>query len=129
MYSLVILLYPLAIALPFALLFFYRSNSTTPSTTANNNNNNPSSDQTNSDPKPKTIMQPAREDLRPPLDDPYTLEELKQFDGSDPSKPIYVSIKGTSVQRRWSSHLYLSHDNNRFFFFHFRNRHHFRRLS
>ena len=96
MYSLVILLYPLAIALPFALLFFYRSNSTTTtSTTTTTANNNPSSDQTNSDPKPKTIMQPAREDLRPPLDDPYTLEELKQFDGSDPSKPIYVSIKGT----------------------------------
>ncbi|EED79913.1 predicted protein, partial [Postia placenta Mad-698-R] len=31
----------------------------------------------------------------PPRDDPITLEELKQYDGSDPSKPIYVAIKGT----------------------------------
>ncbi|EIN09923.1 cytochrome b5, partial [Punctularia strigosozonata HHB-11173 SS5] len=30
----------------------------------------------------------------PPKDDPYTLEQLKEFDGSDPSKPIYVAIKG-----------------------------------
>ncbi|KAI0058708.1 progesterone binding protein [Artomyces pyxidatus] len=40
-------------------------------------------------------MQPARTDLAPPKDDPFTQEELKQFDGSDPSKPIYVAIKGT----------------------------------
>ncbi|EMD33733.1 hypothetical protein CERSUDRAFT_56375 [Gelatoporia subvermispora B] len=40
-------------------------------------------------------MQPAKTDLEPPKDDPFTLEQLKEFDGSDPSKPIYVSIKGT----------------------------------
>lgn len=45
--------------------------------------------------EPKTIMQPARDDLAPPKDDPFTLEQLKEFDGSDPSKPIYVAIKGT----------------------------------
>jgi hypothetical protein len=44
----------------------------------------------------KTIMQPPRDDLDPPKDDPFTLDELKQFDGSDNSKPIYVSIKGLS---------------------------------
>ncbi|KAF7327118.1 Cytochrome B5 [Mycena kentingensis (nom. inval.)] len=54
----------------------------------------PQSD-TDSDAKPKTIMQPAREDLAPPKDDPYTLEQLKEFSGADPSKPIYLSIKGT----------------------------------
>ncbi|KAF7376944.1 putative steroid-binding protein 3 [Mycena sanguinolenta] len=43
----------------------------------------------------KSIMQPARDDLLPPKDDPFTLAQLKEFDGSDPSKPIYVSIKGT----------------------------------
>ncbi|KAG2132592.1 cytochrome b5 [Suillus cothurnatus] len=43
----------------------------------------------------KTIMQPPRDDLDPPKDDPFTLDQLKQFDGSDSSKPIYVSIKGT----------------------------------
>jgi membrane-associated progesterone receptor component len=40
-------------------------------------------------------MQPAATDLLPPRDDPFTLESLKEFDGTDPSKPIYVSIKGT----------------------------------
>jgi len=44
----------------------------------------------------KTIMQPPRDDLEPPRDDPFTLEQLKEFDGSDLSKPIYVSIKGAS---------------------------------
>ncbi|KAJ7648516.1 cytochrome b5-like heme/steroid binding domain-containing protein [Mycena rosella] len=48
------------------------------------------------DDKPvKSIMQPARTDLAPPKDDPFTLAQLAPFDGSDPSKPIYVSIKGT----------------------------------
>ena len=42
----------------------------------------------------KSIMQPAREDLAPPKDDPYTTEQLKQYDGSDPTKPILVAIKG-----------------------------------
>lgn len=47
-------------------------------------------------------MQAAREDLPPPKDDPFTLEQLKQFDGSDASKPIYVSIKGLLL---WLSYL------------------------
>ena len=37
--------------------------------------------------EPKSVMQPARTD-------PFTMEHLKQFDGADPSKPIYVAIKG-----------------------------------
>jgi hypothetical protein len=44
----------------------------------------------------KSIMQAPREDLLPPKDEPFTLAQLKAFDGSDPSKPIYVSIKGAS---------------------------------
>ncbi|KZT18020.1 progesterone binding protein [Neolentinus lepideus HHB14362 ss-1] len=40
-------------------------------------------------------MQPPRADLAPPKDDEYTLAELTAYDGSDPSKPIYVAIKGT----------------------------------
>ncbi|KAG9316796.1 cytochrome b5-like heme/steroid binding domain-containing protein [Chiua virens] len=39
-------------------------------------------------------MQPPRDDLDPPKDDPFTLRELAAYDGSDESKPIYVSIKG-----------------------------------
>ncbi|KAJ7171453.1 progesterone binding protein [Mycena filopes] len=42
-----------------------------------------------------SIMQPPRDDLAPPKHDPFTLAELQEFDGSDASKPIYVSIKGT----------------------------------
>lgn len=42
----------------------------------------------------KSIMQPPRDDLLPPKDDPFTTEQLREFDGSDPSKPIYVAIKG-----------------------------------
>ena len=44
--------------------------------------------------EPKSVMQPARTDLAPPKDDPFTMEHLKQFDVADPSKPIYVAIKG-----------------------------------
>ncbi|KAH9026719.1 cytochrome b5-like heme/steroid binding domain-containing protein [Lactarius deliciosus] len=40
-------------------------------------------------------MQPERTDIPPPKDDPFTQEALKEFDGSDPAKPVYVAIKGT----------------------------------
>ncbi|TCD66309.1 hypothetical protein EIP91_001555 [Steccherinum ochraceum] len=43
----------------------------------------------------KSIMQPPRTDLAPPKDDPFKLEQLKEFNGADASKPIYVAIKGT----------------------------------
>ncbi|TFK44035.1 cytochrome b5, partial [Crucibulum laeve] len=43
----------------------------------------------------KSIMQPPRQDLAPPKDDPFTTEQLKAYDGTDSSKPIYVAIKGT----------------------------------
>lgn len=42
----------------------------------------------------KSIMQAVREDLQPPKDDPYTLEQLKQFVGAEEGSPIYVAIKG-----------------------------------
>jgi len=42
-----------------------------------------------------SIMQAPSDNLAPPKDDPFTVEQLKQYDGSDPSKPIYVAIKGT----------------------------------
>ena len=50
----------------------------------------------------KPIMQPEQPDLAPPKNDPFTLEQLKEYDGSDESKPIYVSIKGTS-RHAWLS--------------------------
>ena len=43
----------------------------------------------------KTVMQAARKDLAQPKDDPFTYNTLKGFDGSDPTKPIYVAIKGS----------------------------------
>ncbi|KAI0312244.1 cytochrome b5-like heme/steroid binding domain-containing protein [Amylostereum chailletii] len=63
---------------------------------------NPDPPSRDSEPEPaqsqeetKSIMQAERTDLAPPKDDPFTLEQLKQFDGVDESKPIYVAIKGT----------------------------------
>ena len=47
--------------------------------------------------KPKSIMQPENSDLAPPKDDPFTLEQLRLYDGSDPSKPIYLAIKGRFI--------------------------------
>merc|ERR1711879_1138422 len=31
---------------------------------------------------------------RPPKDDPMTPEELKQYNGTDDTKPVYVAVKG-----------------------------------
>jgi len=45
----------------------------------------------------KSIMQPPRNDLAPAKDDPYTMEQLKEYDGSDSSKPILVGIKGAPI--------------------------------
>jgi membrane-associated progesterone receptor component len=45
----------------------------------------------------KSIMSAPRDDLAPPKDDPYTIEQLKAYNGSDPAKPIYVAIKGISI--------------------------------
>ncbi len=43
--------------------------------------------------KTMSIMQPPNQ-VNPPKDEVFTREALKQFDGSDSSKPIYVAIKG-----------------------------------
>jgi hypothetical protein len=47
--------------------------------------------------KISTIMQPERTDLDPPKNAPFTQEQLKEYDGTDASKPVYVAIKGTIV--------------------------------
>nr|XP_031858054.1 uncharacterized protein CI109_006496 [Kwoniella shandongensis]KAA5525126.1 hypothetical protein CI109_006496 [Kwoniella shandongensis] len=41
-----------------------------------------------------SVMSAPSTELAPPKDDPITPSQLSQFDGSDPSKPIYVAIKG-----------------------------------
>lgn len=58
----------------------------------------------------KTVMQPPRDDLAPPKDDPFTLKELTQYDGSDASRPIYVAIKGVlnSLPANPLFHLFIS---------------------
>ncbi|KAE9390650.1 hypothetical protein BT96DRAFT_1024439 [Gymnopus androsaceus JB14] len=81
----VILLTPLA----YILYRSYSSSSSSSSTVSPNST--PSS---TSEEKPKSIMQPARTDLAPPKDDPFTMEELKAYDGTGEGKPIYVAIKG-----------------------------------
>ncbi|KAJ3931259.1 MAG: cytochrome b5-like heme/steroid binding domain-containing protein [Lentinula lateritia] len=51
-------------------------------------------------------MQPARADLLPPKDDPFTLEELKKYDGTVEGMPIYVSIKGDVFEVTHRSDVY-----------------------
>ena len=82
--------YPIISALLLAIpaLFIYRR------VTARHTSATPSPTTEKPEEKPKTIMQPARTDLAPPKDDPFTQEQLREFDGSDPEKPIYVAIKG-----------------------------------
>ena len=47
--------------------------------------------------KPKMAFQVSKDlKLDPPKDDPISPEELAQHDGSDPSKAIWVAIKGAS---------------------------------
>lgn len=88
--------YPLALVLPLLYLFRRRALSHTPS--------RPAITTTSSDDKSslKTIMQAPRTDLDPPKNDPFTLGDLAQFDGTDPSKPIYVSIKGNRFPPTYS---------------------------
>ncbi|ESK86588.1 progesterone binding protein [Moniliophthora roreri MCA 2997] len=87
------------ILLPITYLYYRRSNSTAPTRPVVNQNANAASlasqGRTAEQQQTKSIMQPTRTDLDPPKDDPFTLEQLKEFDGSNPDKPIYVSIKGT----------------------------------
>lgn len=84
------LVYALVIVLPLLYLFRRRAlarNRPTPAVTA----------QADDKQSLKTIMQAPRGDLDPPKNDPFTLSQLSQFDGSDPTKPIYVSIKGKNL--------------------------------
>lgn len=74
-------------------ILIYRIAFSTRTTTSSNQEHTETEKKTEEE--SKTIMQPARDDLQPPKDDPWTLQQLKEFDGSDPSKPIYVAIKGT----------------------------------
>ncbi|KAN0065847.1 hypothetical protein ACQY0O_000977 [Thecaphora frezii] len=41
------------------------------------------------------MMEPTTKPTHPPKDDPITVEVLKQYDGTDSSKPVYVAVKGT----------------------------------
>ena len=79
-----LLKYVVAFVLPIAYLFYRRRSPPTVTAVPAEDNKRPL----------KSVMQSAREDLAPPKDDPFTTEQLKQYNGSDPSKPIYVAIKG-----------------------------------
>lgn len=43
-------------------------------------------------------MEPSTHPTHPPKDDPFTEEELSQYNGADSSKPVYVCIKGDYSQ-------------------------------
>jgi len=87
----VVLQYVVAFVVPIVYIFYRRRSSPIVTAVIQEDNKRPL----------KSIMQAAREDLAPPKDDPYTSEQLKQYDGSDPTKPIFVAIKG-------SFHLFVS---------------------
>ncbi|KIK68292.1 hypothetical protein GYMLUDRAFT_35676 [Collybiopsis luxurians FD-317 M1] len=89
------------VAVPFIYLLL-RTNSSSSSSSVSPT----SSSSSNSEQKPKSIMQPARTDLSPPKDDHYTLEQLKEYDGSQEGKPIYVSIKGVVFDVSHKSDVY-----------------------
>ncbi|KAG6375527.1 cytochrome b5 [Boletus reticuloceps] len=82
-------IYALALALPLLYLLRRRSLSPTPPPPRP-----PVTTQTDDKNSLKTIMQAPRNDIDTPKNDPFTLSQLAEYDGSDASKPIYVSIKG-----------------------------------
>lgn len=106
-------IYALLLSIPLAFLYYryFRTAETQP----------PKKSLSSETDKPlKTIMQPARDDLAPAKDDPFTLEQLKAFDGSDPSKPIYVAIKGgllivpiCAPSDAWMANIYLPMNRHR----------------
>ena len=79
-----LLKYVFAFVVPIVYFYYHRHSSPTITAVPAEDNKRPL----------KSVMQAAREDLAPPKDDPYSTEELKQYDGSDPTKPIFVAIKG-----------------------------------
>ena len=97
-----LLLYSLALAIPIIYIFvgYYfkpakldTQKSTTESKETSEEVSESQKPATEEKPK-KSIMQAENPDLAPPKDDPFTLEQLRDYDGSDSSKPIYVAIKG-----------------------------------
>ncbi|WFD38870.1 uncharacterized protein MJAP1_001834 [Malassezia japonica] len=38
-------------------------------------------------------LEPSTTPTQPPKDDPFTPEQLAQYNGADPSKPVYVAVK------------------------------------
>ncbi|KAL1748318.1 cytochrome b5 [Schizophyllum fasciatum] len=85
-----LVIYGVAFVAPVVLYFVALRRRRAPTAQQTTANNTPLATQ-----KPKSIMQAENPNLAPPKDDPFTLEDLKRFDGSDGSTPIYVSIKGT----------------------------------
>lgn len=95
-----LVLYALALIFPLAVLFqhFTDTDTVTEPERSAPVGKSKSSSQENSTSATK-MMQPARTDLPPPKDDPFTQEDLKAFDGTNPDQPIYVAIKGAPCSR------------------------------
>jgi len=62
------------------------------------------------DQKTMSVMSAPRTDLAPPKDDPFTLEQLKRYDGKTEGTPIYVAIKGSLHQQHIQPAFTVSHD-------------------
>ena len=84
-------LYGLTLAFPLAFVYHHLTAESKPTAKPA-----PAPQEEKTEKKP-SIMQPERTDLDPPKNDPFTQEQLKAYDGSDPSKPVYVAIKGSFV--------------------------------
>lgn len=99
--SLDVILFSLLLALPAAYYiqswigFKPEDSPSSSSDTTSESATAPAQEKETTETEKKPIMQSERTDLAPPKEDKYTLEELKQYDGNDPAKPIYVAIKGT----------------------------------
>ncbi|PAV18459.1 cytochrome b5 [Pyrrhoderma noxium] len=93
--SQVLLLSALSLPILIVLGRIFRSTASSTSIRSSSPSNDDLTEEEKEERETTSVMSPENTDLAPPQDDPFTLEQLRAFDGSDPEKPIYVSIKGT----------------------------------
>jgi hypothetical protein len=86
-----------ALAIPLLYIYSRYQSSGTQQADTDTDTDKPNND-TDTDTDMSSNLIPANNNslspLPPPKDDPFTLDQLKEFDGTDSSKPIYISIKG-----------------------------------
>ena len=92
--SQVLLLSALSLPILIVLGRIFRSTASSTSIRSSSPSNDDLTEEEKEERETTSVMSPENTDLAPPRDDPFTLEQLRAFDGSNPEKPIYVSIKG-----------------------------------